>query len=153
MKVPHQVSLGEQSEIWELDPPKGLQVWVSDYYFMNLPLVSHVIWHIKKYMLEHLFDVSSCLCSHLNDNCSHVNSKAQPPHGLVVLILGKANKAYRMSELLLHQCCLQGVAASDGRGSAVKSTPKNKVFALWIIVLPCLFVCLFVPKLPQCFHH
>lgn len=43
MKVPHQVSLGEQSEFWELDPPKGLQVWVSDYYFMNLPLVSHVI--------------------------------------------------------------------------------------------------------------
>lgn len=94
-------------------------------------------------MLEHLFDVSSCLCSHLNDNCSHVNSKAQPPHGLVVLILGKANKAYRMSELLLHQCCLQGVAASDGRGSAVKSTPKKQSFC-FVNHCAALFVCLFV---------
>lgn len=51
----------------------------------------------------------------------------------------------RVSELLLHRCCLQGVTASDRRGSAVNSTPKTKLlsgfFFCFVNHCAALFVC------------
>lgn len=53
----------------------------------------------------------------------------------------------RVSELLLHRCCLQGVTASDRRGSAVNSTPK---IIIWVFFLLCESLCCLVCLFPNC---